>query len=179
MGRGRMDSKGWTPCIPLEVIDNWGTKCTGQSAHFMLQACRVDHHCPGLTQGVALPRQMKRRSLSFRHIIVLLIRASHHFALPIKRRPPVWPGPDGSPSPAVHQPPFVLGSRHEPKPRCGQGSLSSPEEDNPLVRPRRNCNAIDEDGRTRYDDSNLAVFIRLSAPAAYHVQSDGRLPGPE
>ncbi|PQP98069.1 hypothetical protein Pyn_16784 [Prunus yedoensis var. nudiflora] len=43
------------------------------------------------------------------------------------------------------------------------------------VRPRRNCNAIDEDGRTRYDDSNLVVFIRLSAPAAYHVQSDGPL----
>ncbi|PQM42090.1 hypothetical protein Pyn_01112 [Prunus yedoensis var. nudiflora] len=37
------------------------------------------------------------------------------------------------------------------------------------VRPRRNCNAIDEDGRTRYDDSNLAVFIQLSTLAAYHV----------
>ncbi|PQM33784.1 hypothetical protein Pyn_33247 [Prunus yedoensis var. nudiflora] len=36
------------------------------------------------------------------------------------------------------------------------------------VRPRRNCNAIDEDGSTWYDDSNLAVFIWLSAPAAYH-----------
>ncbi|PQP96710.1 hypothetical protein Pyn_01963 [Prunus yedoensis var. nudiflora] len=36
------------------------------------------------------------------------------------------------------------------------------------VRPRRNYNAIDEDGSTRYDDSDLAVFARLSAPAAYH-----------
>ncbi|PQP98282.1 hypothetical protein Pyn_26113 [Prunus yedoensis var. nudiflora] len=45
------------------------------------------------------------------------------------------------------------------------------------VRPRGNFNAIDEDGRTWYDDSNLVmvVFIRLSAPAAYHVQSDGPL----
>ncbi|PQP98978.1 hypothetical protein Pyn_35189 [Prunus yedoensis var. nudiflora] len=70
----------------------------------------------------------------------------------------------------------------------------------PLMRLRRNCNAIDEDGRARYDDSNLAVFIQLSAlvasmagvmtltmagvtaltvasmTAAYHGQSDGRLP---
>ncbi|PQQ03023.1 hypothetical protein Pyn_04783 [Prunus yedoensis var. nudiflora] len=47
------------------------------------------------------------------------------------------------------------------------------------VKPRRNCNAIDEDGSTQYDDSNLAVFIQLSAPAAYHGQSDGRLSWPE
>ncbi|PQQ20355.1 hypothetical protein Pyn_37120 [Prunus yedoensis var. nudiflora] len=45
------------------------------------------------------------------------------------------------------------------------------------VRPRRNFNAINEDGRTRCDDSNLVVvmFIRLDAPAVYHVQSDGPL----
>ncbi|PQM42091.1 hypothetical protein Pyn_01113 [Prunus yedoensis var. nudiflora] len=48
MGRGRMDSKGWTLCIPSEVIDNWGIKCTGQSAHLMPQARRAGHYCPGL-----------------------------------------------------------------------------------------------------------------------------------
>ncbi|PQQ06135.1 hypothetical protein Pyn_36330 [Prunus yedoensis var. nudiflora] len=35
MGRGRMDSRGWTPCIPSEVIDNWGIKCAGQLAHLI------------------------------------------------------------------------------------------------------------------------------------------------
>ncbi|PQP98669.1 hypothetical protein Pyn_14080 [Prunus yedoensis var. nudiflora] len=36
----------------------------------------------------------------------------------------------------------------------------------PPMRPRRNCNAIDEDGRAWYDDSNLAMFIRLSTRVA-------------
>ncbi|PQM37871.1 hypothetical protein Pyn_34972 [Prunus yedoensis var. nudiflora] len=42
-----MDSKGWTPSIPSEVIDNWGIKCAGQSAHLMPQARRAGHHCLG------------------------------------------------------------------------------------------------------------------------------------
>ncbi|PQQ00289.1 uncharacterized protein Pyn_32351 [Prunus yedoensis var. nudiflora] len=35
MGRGRMDFRGWTLCIPSEVTDNWCIKCAGQSAHLM------------------------------------------------------------------------------------------------------------------------------------------------
>ncbi|PQQ06132.1 hypothetical protein Pyn_36327 [Prunus yedoensis var. nudiflora] len=30
-----MDSRGWTLCIPSEVIDSWCLKCAGQSAHLM------------------------------------------------------------------------------------------------------------------------------------------------
>ncbi|PQP96074.1 hypothetical protein Pyn_09683 [Prunus yedoensis var. nudiflora] len=41
----------------------------------------------------------------------------------------------------------------------------------PSVKPRRNCNAIDEDGSTQYDDSYSTIFIRPSAPAAYHGRS--------
>ncbi|CAL9010217.1 unnamed protein product [Prunus brigantina] len=33
LGRGRMDSKGWTICIPPEVIESWRLKCVGRSAH--------------------------------------------------------------------------------------------------------------------------------------------------
>ncbi|CAL9012226.1 unnamed protein product [Prunus brigantina] len=35
-----------------------------------------------------------------------------------------------------------------------------------LMRPWRNCNAIDEDGRAWYDDSNLATFVWLSTSVA-------------
>ncbi|CAL8993417.1 unnamed protein product [Prunus brigantina] len=35
-----------------------------------------------------------------------------------------------------------------------------------LMRPWRNCNAIDEDGRAWYDDSNLAMFVWLSTSVA-------------
>ncbi|CAL9012921.1 unnamed protein product [Prunus brigantina] len=35
-----------------------------------------------------------------------------------------------------------------------------------LMRPWRNCNAIDEDGRAWYDDSNLAKFVWLSTSVA-------------
>ncbi|CAL2238299.1 unnamed protein product [Prunus armeniaca] len=35
-----------------------------------------------------------------------------------------------------------------------------------LMRPGRNCNAIDEDGKARYDDSNLATFVWLSISVA-------------
>ncbi|CAL8993775.1 unnamed protein product, partial [Prunus brigantina] len=35
-----------------------------------------------------------------------------------------------------------------------------------LMRPWRNCNAIDKDGRAWYDDSNLATFVWLSTSVA-------------
>ncbi|CAL9000156.1 unnamed protein product [Prunus brigantina] len=35
-----------------------------------------------------------------------------------------------------------------------------------LMRPWRNCNGIDEDGRAWYDDSNLATFVWLSTSVA-------------
>ncbi|CAL8151932.1 unnamed protein product [Prunus armeniaca] len=35
-----------------------------------------------------------------------------------------------------------------------------------LMRPWRNCNAIDEYGRVCYDDSNLATFVWLSTSVA-------------
>ncbi|PQM40059.1 uncharacterized protein Pyn_07211 [Prunus yedoensis var. nudiflora] len=34
MGRGRMDSKGWTLSIPSEVIDNWGINCAAFQTEF-------------------------------------------------------------------------------------------------------------------------------------------------
>ncbi|PQQ03022.1 hypothetical protein Pyn_04782 [Prunus yedoensis var. nudiflora] len=60
-----MDSKEWTPCIPSEVIDNWGIKCAGQSAHLMLQARRVGHHCPG--RRFASSNETTVSGLSTRH----------------------------------------------------------------------------------------------------------------
>ncbi|PQP97038.1 hypothetical protein Pyn_07636 [Prunus yedoensis var. nudiflora] len=30
-----MDSRGWTLCIPSEVIDSWCLKCASRSAHLM------------------------------------------------------------------------------------------------------------------------------------------------
>ncbi|PQP91788.1 hypothetical protein Pyn_12553 [Prunus yedoensis var. nudiflora] len=65
MGRGRMDSKGWTLSIPSEVIDNWGIKCAGQSAHLMFQARRVGHHCPG--RRFASSNEMAASGLLTRH----------------------------------------------------------------------------------------------------------------
>ncbi|XP_021822575.1 uncharacterized protein LOC110763990 [Prunus avium] len=41
----------------------------------------------------------------------------------------VWPEPDGSSSPAVHQLSFVLESRREPEPKCGRDSFPTLEED--------------------------------------------------
>ncbi|PQQ02755.1 hypothetical protein Pyn_14251 [Prunus yedoensis var. nudiflora] len=46
-----MDSKGWTPSIPSSVINNWGIKCTGQSAHLMPHVRRAGHYCPGLGEA--------------------------------------------------------------------------------------------------------------------------------
>ncbi|PQP99321.1 hypothetical protein Pyn_18496 [Prunus yedoensis var. nudiflora] len=90
MGRGRMDSRGWTLCILFEVIDNWGIKCAGQSARLMHKhvsqaiiaqtyaRCRfvssdettasglsTCHRAFYLCEPFALPRQSKRRPPGF------------------------------------------------------------------------------------------------------------------
>ncbi|CAL2238983.1 unnamed protein product [Prunus armeniaca] len=111
---------------------------------------------------------------------------------PYPRIPASWPDPNGFLPPAIHQLSFVLESRRGPRPWCGRDSFPALGRMTfLLMRPWRNCNAIDEDGRAWCDDSNLAMFVWpstlvapmagvtvLASPSHSYAQNDGPGHGP-